>query len=128
MSDRTKMIKSVVTGTLCGLLTNMILMCVFAVVMLKGGLLSSQLIDYIMAGLYAAGAFLGGFVAAKINRGAGLIVGAATGAAMLLLLVLTAAVKGQADFGALFVIKLAATVLAGAAGGALGIREKQARV
>lgn len=125
MSDKKKLIRSVVTGTLCGMLTSIILMCVFAVVMLKGGLLDAPLIDYIMAALYAAGGLAGGFIAAKMNKGAGLIVGAATGAVMILVLVLTAAIRGESDFTALFVIKLCAAVLAGAAGGIWGVREKK---
>lgn len=120
MSEKKRLIKGAVTGLLCGILTAVALMCVFAVVMTKGGLLPTQLIDYVLAGFLAAGAVVGGFVAAKINRGAGLIAGALTGGCMLCALTLSAALRGEADFSALLAIKAAATILGGALGGALG--------
>ena len=123
MSDKKRFVKSVVTGLLCGIFTSAALMCIFAAVMTKGGLLPSDIIDYIMAGCLAAGALAAGFIAAKINKGAGLIAGAVAGAAMLAALTLTSAIKGEADFSALFFIKLAAALLGGSLGGALAVRE-----
>lgn len=125
MSDKRKLIKSVATGTLCGLLTGIILMCVFAVVMLKTSLLPSSVLDLAMAGVLGAGAFVGGFVSARMNRGAGLIVGALTGAVMLSAIVLTSAFSGKADFSMLLPIKLAASLTGGALGGILAVREKK---
>lgn len=125
MSDKKKLFKSVVTGTLCGLLTGIVLMCIFAVVMLKTHLLSSSVLDYAMAGVLGAGAFVGGFVSAKLNRGAGLIAGAVTGAVMVFAIVLTSAFRGKADFSALLLIKLAAALAGGALGGILAVRERK---
>lgn len=125
MRDKKKLIKSVITGMVCGILTSVVLMSVFAVVMTKVGLLPGQLIDYILTGFLGLGALAGGFLAAKLNKGAGLIAGAATGGAMLAALVLTAAFSGSADFSVLFLFKLAATVAGGALGGILAVREKK---
>ena len=76
MSDKKRLIKAIVTGMLCGILTSVTLMCIFALVMTKGGLLPTEVINLLLSGFLAVGAFAGGFVAVKINRGAGLIVGA----------------------------------------------------
>ena len=127
MSDKRKLVKSVATGTVCGLLTGVILLCILAVVILKGGLLSAQVIDYFTAGLLGAGALTGGFVATKLNRGAGLIAGAATGGCMLLLVILAAALRGKADVSALLFIKLGAALAGGALGGILALKEKKHR-
>ena len=79
----------------------------------------------IAAGLLAAGAFVGGFVSAKLNRGAGLVAGTAAGSAMLAVTVLISAFKGDADFTVLFLIKTVALLLGGIAGGILAVREKK---
>ena len=128
MYDKKRLVKSVVTGLLCGIFTSVALMCIFAAVMTKGGLLPAELLDYIMAGCLGAGALTGGFISAKINKGAGLIAGTAAGAAMLAALTLTSAIKGEADFSSLFFIKLAAAVLGGSLGGALAVREKKQKI
>ena len=125
MSDKKRLIKAIVTGMLCGILTSVTLMCIFALVMTKGGLLPTEVINLLLSGFLAVGAFAGGFVAVKINRGAGLIVGALTGAAMLASLVLVSALRGEAAFSMLFYIKTAAAVLGGSAGGILATREKK---
>ncbi len=125
MSDKKRLIKAIVTGMLCGILTSVTLMCIFALVMTKGGLLPTEVINLLLSGFLAVGSFAGGFVAVKINRGAGLIVGALTGAAMLASLVLVSALRGEAAFSMLFYIKTAAAVLGGAAGGILATREKK---
>lgn len=125
MSDKKLLIKSVITGTLCGLLVSIIFMSICAVVLLKGGLPQGDLLDYVLAGFLAAGAFAGGFIAAKLNKGAGLIVGAITGAVMIFLIALVSACKGDVTFSALFFIKLAAAVIGGILGGILAVREKK---
>lgn len=121
-----KLLKAVATGAFCGLLTSVILMCILTVVLLKTGLPQGSLLDYLLAGFLGAGAFAGGFVAAKLNRGAGLVAGAAVGGVMFLALLIVAAIKGDMAFTVLSVVKAAAALLLGAAGGVLGVREKHA--
>ena len=125
MSDKKRLAKAVAAGAFCGLLTSVLLMCLFAAVMLKIGLLDSAMLDAVLAALFGFGALAGGFAAAKLNKGAGLVAGALTGAAMLLLLLLTAAVRNQADFSSVFLMKLAAALLGGSAGGVLAMRERR---
>ncbi len=122
MSDRKKLIKATATGLLCGILTNVILMCLLALALTKAGLLPPDILGYVMAGILGAGALVGGFIAAKINRGAGLVAGAFTGCAMLCVLIPAAALRGTADLTALFFVKAAAALIGGAVGGILGIR------
>lgn len=125
MSDKKRLAKSVAAGTFCGLLASILLMCLFAGVMLKIGLLDRSVLDPVLAGIFGLGAFAGGFAAAKLNKSAGLVAGALTGAAMLLLLILTAAFRNQADFSSVFLMKLAAAMLGGSAGGILAMRERK---
>ena len=122
MSDKKRFIKSALTGTLCGILTSVVLTCAFALILSRSGMLGDNILGYASAGLLAAGAFLGGFVSAKLNRAAGLIAGAAAGAAMLALIVLVSAFMGNSGFTALFFIKAAALLIGGALGGVISIR------
>ena len=111
MSDKKKLIKSVSLGSLCGVLGCVILMCIFAVIMLTSGLLGAEL--------------TGGFVAAKLNHGAGLVVGAITGAVIFLLITIAGLSKGGESVTALTGIRAAAVILGGIAGGICGVKEKK---
>ena len=125
MSDKKRFIKSALTGMLCGILTSVVLTCACALILSRSGMLSENILGYVAAGLLAAGAFLGGFVSAKLHRSAGLVAGTAAGSAMLAVTVLISAFKGDADFTVLFLIKTAALLLGGIAGGILAVREKK---
>ena len=125
MSDKKLLLRSVAAGAFCGLLGSVILMCIFAVVLMKIGLLESGTLDLVTAGFLGAGALAGGFISAKLNRGAGLIAGALTGALMIVLLVIVSAFRNKADFTLLLLIKSAAAVIGGALGGILAVREKR---
>jgi len=125
MSGKKRMIKSVVTGLLCGMLVSVVLMCLAALAMTKTGLLPVWIVEYLTAGCLAAGAFAGGFIAAKLNHGAALTIGAITGAAMITALLLTAALRGEAEFSPLFFIKLGAAVAGGSLGGILSVHERK---
>ena len=93
--------------------------------MLSTGLLSAELIDYLMVAVSAAGALIGAFVATKLNGSAGLIVGAITGAVMLLLITIGALVRQSAPVTALSAVRAAALLLGGALGGILGLRDRK---
>ena len=102
-----------------------ILMCVFAVIMLTSGLLGAELTNYIMIAVAALGALTGGFVAAKLNHGAGLVVGGITGAVIFLLITVAGLSKGGETVTALTGIKAAAVILGGICGGICGVKEKK---
>jgi len=126
MSDKKKLIKSVFIGSLSGVLGCVVLMCVFAVIMMTSGLLGSGLTEYIMIAVAALGALAGGFVSAKLNRGAGLVVGAITGGVMFILITIAGLSKGSESVTALTGIRAAAVILGGIAGGICGVKEKKA--
>ncbi len=125
MSDKKRLFKSAAAGAVCGLLASVALMCAAAMVLLKLGLLGNSALDLMLTVILGLGAAAGGFVAAKLNRGAGLIAGAITGAVMLTALTLISLLNGQAEFSALFLFKLLACVLGGCGGGLLAVREKK---
>lgn len=125
MSDKKKVIKSVIFGVLCGLPTTIILMCILSVVMLTGGLLPIDAIKFSTIGILAIGAFFGGFIATKINKSAGLTVGAITGFTMFLIITATALTENSEPVSYMTLIKFFATLLSGGAGGILGLKERK---
>jgi putative membrane protein (TIGR04086 family) len=125
MSDKKRFIKAVVTGTVCSLLTSVILMCVLAAVILSSGLLSSDVLGYVMTGITAASVLAGGFIAAKINGGAAIPAGLATAASFFIILTLSSLIKHPAQFTYMTLIKLVSELAAGVLGGILGLHEKK---
>lgn len=124
MSDKKRLIKSVVLGALCGLLAGVILMCALAAFMLTGGLLPPSLTEYAAVAVAAIGTLVGAFVAVKCNRGAALTVGALTAAVMFILLTVTSLCCGDKAFTALTAIRFGAMLLGGTLGGVLAVRRK----
>jgi putative membrane protein (TIGR04086 family) len=118
------MIKSVLIGSLCAVLAQIILLCIVSLVMISTKKLFTGALDYIMTAVSATGSLIGGFVSAKLNRGAGLIVGLITGFAVYIMLTVAALINGGSPLSVLSLIRSAAMLLGGAAGGMLGVREK----
>lgn len=124
MQDKRKLIKAVAVGTICSMLCCIILTAVLAAVILSTGMLSPDIIVWATAAIMGAGAFTGGFIAAKINRGAGIPIGGLTGISLFCITALVSFSRGSSSVTPMILIKLAASVLLAVAGGILGIREK----
>lgn len=125
MSDKKRLVKSVLIGTLCAVMTQIILLCLVSLVMITTKKLFGDVLNYIMLGATALGALAGGFISAKFNRGAGLIVGLITGFAVFLIVTIGGLINEDTSLSVLSLIRLAAALLGGTAGGILGVREKQ---
>lgn len=124
MSDKKKLITAIAVGCVCSILFSVILTAIFAAVMLSTGLLPGDLTEYLSAAVLGLGALVGGFIAAKINKGAGIPVGGLTGLFLICFTVMASCAKGSSGVGSLLVIKLLASVLMGILGGILGLKEK----
>lgn len=125
MSDKKRAVKAVMFGTLSGITVTIILMCLMALGILTGGLLPDEILEYTVTAVFAAGAFAGGFVATKINKGAGLVIGAITGGVMFVIVTIGALSKSTEAVSILTLIKLISSVTAGGLGGILGLKERK---
>ncbi len=125
MSEKNKIFKSMAFGFCTCMLTSVILMCLFAIIIMKSGLLSPELTDYAMLGLLSLSCLFGGFVSAKINKNNGLLCGAAT--AFLVFAVTT--IAGLSQFSEtvtlLTLLRFIFTLLCGSIGGILGVNQKE---
>lgn len=125
MSDKKLALKAILFGTVCGLLVTIIFTCILSVIMLTSGLLPANITNYIMIALLAMGTFCGGFIATKINKSAGLIIGMITGFVIFMLVTVTSLINSSDSVTILTLIKLVATVIFGGLGGIAGLKKSE---
>jgi putative membrane protein (TIGR04086 family) len=124
MSDKKLLIKAVITATLCQILFAVVLMCLCSAVILTAGLLPEDILPYIMLAIIGFSSMLGGFIASRITKSAGLIVGAITGFVAVFIVSLLGIIKGTDQVTILTPLRLAITIICGAFGGAIGVNKK----
>lgn len=125
MSDKKVIIKSVIIGSVCGMLFSVILMCICAAVILSTGLLPSDITSFVMLAVNAAGAMFGGFISARVSKFAGLIVGLITGGVIFLVVTLAGFTASNNPVTVLTLIRFAVLLLTASAGGILGVNKKE---
>ena len=124
MSGKKTIIKSVLIGSLCAVTAQIILLCIVSLVMISTKKLFSGALDYIMIATAALGTLIGGFISAKLNHGAGLVVGLITGFAVFIILTAAALIHNSSPLSVLSLIRFAAMLIGGSLGGILGVKEK----
>ncbi|HCA05145.1 MAG TPA: TIGR04086 family membrane protein [Ruminococcaceae bacterium] len=125
MQDKRKLVKAVAAGTICSMLCSVILTAALAAAIMSVGLLPDDILMWITVGIMLVSAFAGGFIAAKINKGAGIPVGGLTGLAVFCAAALSSFSRGESNVTVMILIKLAAAVFGSVAGGITGVREKR---
>lgn len=125
MSDKRLLVKAVVFGSVCGLLVTVILLCIFSAIIMTGGLLPSEITNYITVGIVSLGALTGGVITSRITKSAGLIVGLITGFFIFMLITVIGVIKSDDSFTVLTLIRLISLMIAGGIGGILGLRKKE---
>lgn len=123
MSDKKQFIKSTIFGTLCALLITIILISLLSFIILSTGLLPTEITNYVLVALLSIGTFWGGFIATKINKSAGLVVGSVTGFAVFMLVTILGLIKNNDALEVLTLLKLIATLIFGALGGIAGLKK-----
>lgn len=125
MSDKKLLFKSMFFGSVCGLLLSVILMCICAVIILSIGLLPADLTKYVMLAVLGSGAMFGGFIAARITKSAGLLVGMLTGFVIFILITILGLIKNTDAVSIATLLRFIITIVTGAIGGILGVNKKE---
>ena len=107
-------------GVMGALLISLFLLAMFSMVMAMRDVPSPVILALAYFSV-AGGSFAGGFVSARLIRSRGLAIGAVTGAAFLLVLYLAGILTRQTQFSVDLLWKIATAVLAGGAGGIVGV-------
>lgn len=125
MSDKKLAVKAIIFGIVCGLLVTVIFLCIFSVIIITSGLLPADITNYIIIAILSIGALFGGYIATKITKSAGLVIGAITGFSIFLLITVFGLIKSSDTITVLTLIKLISTLISGSLGGVLGLRKKE---
>lgn len=107
-------------GSLGGIAVLAVLLCLFAFALSAGGLTGSSAPMFSSAAL-AVGAFVSGFITAKLIREHGLLVGALSGAWMFIIVCVVGAFVGVTELSGAALFRLAISAAAAALGGIVGV-------
>ncbi len=125
MSDKKLALKAILFGIVCGLLITVILMCLFSVIIITGGLLPTDITNYIVIAILSIGILFGSCIATKITKSAGLVIGVIVGFSIFILITMFGLFKSNETVTILTLIRLIAGLLSGAVGGIIGLRKKE---
>lgn len=125
MLNKKLTVKAILFGVLISLLISIILMCCVSAFILTNGLLPSELTNIITISTLGAGTIVGGAVASRITKSAGLITGLITGFTVFLLVTIIGLCKSSDSITYLTFIRLAVTVIFGGIGGIIGVNKKE---
>jgi len=119
-------VKAIITGAIFGSLLIIFMLCIAAVVFLKSGTLPTQVITYFIIAFNAAGGFVAGYIAARITKMNGMLLGMATGIAIFILMVIGGfAINQGSTITALTLYKALALIVFGVIGGIKGVNKKE---
>ncbi len=117
-------LRPLLIGTGIGIVVGVLLLLAAAAVMVSTQVLAAAVTPVALIAI-AAAAFAGGFTAARLLRERGLLIGAACGLLIFLIVAIAGFSVDQAVQGTLLFLKLGLTVGGGALGGILGVNVKR---
>lgn len=125
MQNRKQMIKAIVFGVISALLISIILLCIVSAVVMTSGLLPAELTNIITVAMLGIGTLAGAFIAARITKSAGLIIGASTGFAVFMVITIAGLIKSSESLTYITLIRFAVTLIMGIIGGIIGVNKKE---
>ncbi len=124
MIDKKKAVASLVAGTLGGLAATAVVLMIFAFITVKMQNVNYDVFLPVVIAAACIGAFCGGYLSARINRSAGLAIGAVSAVLIFAVLLCVSAALGAVPQAAA-ALRLAAMVISGAIGGVLGVNKRR---
>ena len=119
-----KLLKSLITGMLCGIAVITILTLLFAFILVISGTYPTDIINYISLVFLAVGGLSGGYIAARLNKAAGLAVGALTGLIIFLIILIVGLAQSTGTITLFTLYKFLLLVIFSALGGVLGVNKQ----
>lgn len=124
LNDRT-FIKALILGVLSSVAMIAVLMCIMSTVLLFSSLLPYEYLEYIMLAIDALGVLFGGYIAARINRSQGLVLGLLNGAIIFIALLIIGFCMSSGTVTLITLFKAVVTLLFSAIGGIRGVNVKE---
>ena len=118
-------IKSLIAGFVSSGLFLTLMMCITAIILVITGNLPHSIIKWIMMVLCCVSVFFGGYIAAKVSKEKGFIVGAVTGFIMFVSVLSAGLLNSDGVFSYMTLIKLLVFIISGALGGIKGVNKTE---
>lgn len=125
LSVNSQFIMSLISGVFVTVTLSVILMCILSVVFMTCSLLPYEYLNYIMMGIISISVFVGGYVSARINKSRGLLIGSATGALIVLSMLICGFCMSSDNITVNTLIRIIAIMLCSAVGGIKGVNVKE---
>lgn len=119
-------LKPMIIGLLSGVTTCFVFLCIFAFIVSSRDIPQAMIstLALVAGGL---GGFISGFVASKLVRTRGLLVGLICGVVLFLIVLLASVATLKTSFGPIIFVKMTVIVIASAIGGVLGVNSRSKR-
>lgn len=124
-NQNSDIIKSLICGVLSSVVIIAILMCILCAVFFMTPLPPYEYLQYIMLAIDAIGVFIGGYIASRINKSKGLIVGLCVGAVVLLALIASGFTIENSTITIITLLKAVVILLCSMLGGIKGVNVKE---
>ena len=124
-NDNKKMIKAVILGGISSTCIMAILMCIAAVILTTSALLPYEYLAYIMLFIEAISVFFGGYIASRVNKSKGLILGLINGGIIFTAITLSGLISSGDTITYITLLKLVSIMLFSVLGGIKGVNVKE---
>ena len=119
------MIKAVILGGVSSTCIMAILMCITAVILTTSALLPYEYLAYIMLFIEAISVFFGGYIASRVNKSKGLILGLINGGIIFTPITLSGLISSGDTITYITLLKLVSIMLFSILGGIKGVNVKE---
>ncbi len=120
-----KAVKALLIGTAVNAGLSFLITVVIALLLALSGNLLEGVVQYIVLIPIAVGGYTGGFVAARINKSNGLLLGVLSGLAILLVIITVSLCTENVSITYILFLKAVSIFLSGAVGGVKGVNRKE---
>lgn len=125
INDGKRIRNAVLIGIIVSLVLCVLLTCIFALVVKFMSGVPYGIIDYVMIGVEGLSVLIGAYIASAIAKNSGLIIGLiCAGISLVILFACGMSISGN-DIGILTIIRIAAVLICGIAGGIVGVNRKE---
>lgn len=123
--DKKRIIKAVILGVVTSTCIMSVLMCVTAVLLTTSAMLPYEYLAYIMIFIESVSVFFGGYIASRINKSKGLILGLINGVIIFTAITLSGLLSSNETVTYVTLIKFLAIVIFSTLGGIKGVNIKE---
>lgn len=124
MNNKKRAAVSALIGSLTGAAAALLMLLLLSFFITRVQTVPYEALPMLSVAAICPGAFAGGWLSARLNRSAGMLLGAVAGAGAMLLLLAAGAASGS-EIGVAAILRLSAAVLSGAIGGVLGVNRRK---